>query len=116
MADICVLTTSNDIPIVKSVEEFNRAFSNLTAVTIKGTTYEQDLITLKNKGKVDFKIKYIPSSENILRTIENMSQGFGLIDLPVYMMIFNNDPAVNVKRQNLFSTNREGYAFIFPKN
>ena len=116
MADICVLITSNDIPIVKNTEEFNHVFSNLTAVTIAGTTYEQDLLQLKNNVQVGFKVKYIPSSENILRTIESMDHAFGLIDLPVYMMIFNSNPGVNVKRQNLFSTSREGYAFIFPKN
>ncbi len=43
-----------------------------------------------------------------------MDNAFGFIDLPVYMMIFNENPSVNVKRQNLYPVKRQGYAFIFP--
>jgi len=116
MADICVLITSKDIPIVSTLDEFNSTFNNLTAVTIRKTTYEQDLLDLRNKGDLKFSFSYIPSSLNILREIEKMEKAFGFIDLPVYLMIFNDDPSLTVKRQNLFSTHREGYAFIFPKN
>ncbi len=114
MSDISVLIASKNIPIVGNKEEFDRVFSKLTAITIKGTTYEQDLLKLKGGGTLPFAISYIPSSQNILRTIEKMDDAFGFIDLPVYMMIFNQDPSVNVKRQNLFPIKRQGYAFIFP--
>ncbi len=114
MSDISVMISSKDIPVVQSMEEFDRIFSKLTAVTIKETTYEQDLIKLKSISNLPFAIKYIPSEQNIMRTIEKMDSAFGFIDLPVYMMIFNNDPSVNVKRQNLFPIKRKGYAIIFP--
>jgi signal transduction histidine kinase len=114
MSDISVMIASKNIPIVGNAEEFDSVFSNLTAVTIQGTTYEQDLLKLKEGGNLPFTISYIPSSQNILRTIEKMDNAFGFIDLPVYMMIFNENPSVNVKRQNLFPVKRQGYAFIFP--
>ena len=114
MSDISVMISSKDIPVVQSMDEFNRVFSKLTAVTIKETTYEQDLLKLKSGGNLPFPIQYIPSEQNILHTIEKMDSAFGFIDLPVYMMIFNNDPSVNVKRQNLFPIKRKGYAIIFP--
>jgi len=114
MADISVLISSKNIPIVSDAEEFDRAFSNLTAITIKGTTYEQDLIKLKELDNLPFTLTYIPSSQNILRTIEKLDNAFGFIDLPVYMMIFNENPSIDVKRQNLFPVRRQGYAFIFP--
>jgi signal transduction histidine kinase len=116
MSDITVLITSKNVPIVKSLEEFNRVFSNLTAVTIKQTTYEQDLLKIREQTNIPFDIQYIPSSNNILKTIETRDNGFGFIDLPVYMMYFNNDPSIKVKRQNMFPIKREGYAFIFPEN
>lgn len=116
MSDICVLITSNNVPIVKSEAEFREVFSKLTAVTIKQTTYEQDLLKLRSEGELDFKLQYIPSRQNILRTIEQMDDAFGFIDLPVYMMIFSNDPSVKVKRQNIYPKKREGYALIHPVN
>lgn len=114
MSDISVLITSKNIPIVKTREEFNEVFAKLTAITIEATTYEQDILKLKREGNVDFKIEYIPSSDNILRAIEKRDSAFGFIDLPVYMKIFAGEPSVNVKRQNLFPVKRQGYAFIFP--
>jgi signal transduction histidine kinase len=116
MSDICVLITSKNVPIVQSEDEFREVFSGLTAVTIKQTTYEQDLLKLREDGNLSFKLHYIPSQQNILRVIEGMDDAFGFIDLPVYMMIFSNDPAVKVKRQNIYPKKREGYALIHPLN
>jgi signal transduction histidine kinase/ABC-type amino acid transport substrate-binding protein len=116
MSDICVLITSNNVPVVQSEAEFREVFSKLTAVTIKQTTYEQDLLRLREEGNLDFKLQYIPSRQNILRTIEQMDDAFGFIDLPVYMMIFSDDPSVKVKRQNIYPKKREGYALIHPIN
>jgi signal transduction histidine kinase len=116
MSDISVLITSENVPIMKSVEEFNRFIPRLTAVTIRETTYEQELIRLQTQGNLPFKFKYIPSNENVMKTLAVTDSAFGFIDLPVYMMLFNEDPAIKVKRQNLFPIKREGYAIIVPEN
>ncbi len=116
MADISVLITSENIPIVKNSQEFNSLFSRLTAITIQQTTYERDILNLKRDRRLPFKIKYIPSSENVMRTIEKNDSAFGFIDLPIYLMLFNENPSIKVKRQNLFPIKREGYAFMMPQS
>ena len=116
MSDISVLITSKNIPIVQSTAEFNEVFSRLTAITIQETTYELDIIKLKNQGQLPFRIQYIPSSQNILYSIAEKDSAFGFIDLPVYMMIYSENPSVNVKRQNLYPVKRKGYAIIYPLN
>lgn len=115
MPDICVLITSHDIPAAPSIEAFKEELTNLTAITIKGTTYEKDLIRLRQEIDTPFAISYIHSSENILRHVASHKRAFGLIDLPVYMMNFKEDPSIAVRRQNMFTTSRDGYAFIFPQ-
>ena len=115
MSDITVLIASKNVPIAKDVDEFDQLFSKLTAVTIKGTTYEKDLLTIKRERNVDFKVHYIPSSQNILRTIRDMDNAFGFIDLPIYLMELNKNPGQAINRQNLYPINREGYSFIHPK-
>jgi signal transduction histidine kinase len=115
MSDITVLITSKNIPIVKNVYEFDETFSKLTAITIKGTTYEKDLLTIKKERQVDFAVRYIPSSKNILRTIRDTVNAFGFIDLPIYLMELNKNPGMDINRQNLYPINREGYSFIYPK-
>ncbi len=114
MADISVLILSQNVRSTQSVSDFNEVFNGLTAITIKGTTYEQDLLRLKEEAGVDFNIQYIPSYENILLTIESMDNAFGFIDLPVYMMLFSADPSMKVKRQNHYPVKRRGYSIIYP--
>jgi signal transduction histidine kinase len=116
MSDISVLISSHDVPIVRTAPEFDEAFKNLTAITIEGTTYEHDLQLIRQQRKLNFKVEYIPSSENILRTIEKQTGAFGFIDLPIYLAEFSRNASVRVKRQNVFPIKREGYSFIYPKN
>jgi signal transduction histidine kinase/ABC-type amino acid transport substrate-binding protein len=115
MSDISVLITSANIPILTDVSEFNRMLPKLSAITIEGTTYEQELLRLQKESNLSFDLEYIPSTENIMRSIAQVDSAFGFIDLPVYMMLFNEDPAINVKRQNLLPLKREGYGIIFAK-
>jgi signal transduction histidine kinase len=114
MLDISVLISSKNVPVIKEVDQWDKILSGLTAITIKGTTYESDLLALKNDRQVDFKINYIPSIRNILNTIQDTTNAFGFIDLPVYLMYLNKG-SLEVNRQNLYPIKREGYAFIYPK-
>lgn len=115
MADISVLITSKKIPLLSSEQDFDNIDQQLTAITIKGTTYESDLLALKKERGAEFAIQHIPSSENILRTISDKNNGFGFIDLPIYLMELKRDNGFSVNRQNLFSKKRAGYSFILPK-
>jgi signal transduction histidine kinase len=112
MSDISVLITSEQIPIMKNMEEFNAVIPKLTAVTIEETTYEQELMRLQKQGNLPFEIRYIPSSENIVETVAASDSSFGFIDLPVYMMLFKENPSIKIKRQNLLPIKREGYALL----
>jgi len=116
MPDFSVLVSNRNVPVVETPAEFNRVFSGLTAITIQGTTYEADLLQIKSEGACHFNIHYIPSNENIIQTITATPNSFGFIDLPVYMMRFSADPSIDVKRQNVFSKKRLGYAIIHPLN
>ena len=116
MSDISVLITSKEQPIVKDMQELTELLPKLTAITIKRTTYEHELLRLRMQQSKSFRIRYIPSSENILHTIAETDSTFGFIDLPVYMLVFSEDPSLNVKRQNLFPIKREGYALIYPRH
>lgn len=114
LADISVMISSKNVPVVETEEDFKSVFSTLTAITIKGTTNEEDLLKLKSKYQLPFEIKLIPSSKNILNEIEKADNSFGFIDLPVYMILFNKNPSIQVERQNLFPVKREGHGIIFP--
>ncbi len=69
LSDMAVLISSNNIPIMANQDAFKSVFTNLTAITIKGTTYEKELMEMKKKLNMNFKIDYIPSSGNILKAL-----------------------------------------------
>lgn len=116
MPDISVVISSKNIPIVQNGEEFDRIFSGLEAITIKGTTYEEDLTKMKSERNIDFKMRYVPSYQNILATISSSENAFGVIDLPTYMVDLNKNAGMSVNRQNIVPFKREGLAFITPKH
>lgn len=116
MPDISVLISSKNIPIVQNGEEFDKIFSGLEAITIKGTTYEEDLHKLKAERGIDFKMRYVPSYQNILATISGSESAFGVIDLPTYMVDLNKNAGMSVNRQNIVPFKRDGLAFITPLN
>jgi len=115
MPDISVMISSGDVPVIEDAKDSPRVFSGMTAVTIKGSTYESDLIRVQKEWNVDFDLHYINSNHNILKTISDMKNAFGFVDLPIYLVQLQKNPSVNVKRQNLLPIKRDGYSFVLPK-
>jgi signal transduction histidine kinase len=116
MADIMVMISNKNVPMMESAEDFYRTFTRLKAITIQGTTYEKDLLELKQNLELGFSIEYISSAQNILTSVGEKPNSFGFIDLPIYMMYFSANPSVSVRRQNYYPVKREGYGLLMPKN
>ncbi|WP_340153756.1 ATP-binding protein [uncultured Marivirga sp.] len=114
LSDVAVLVSSKGTPIVRTLGEINKMMSQMTAVTIKGTTYEQFLLQLRKQLNLDFEILYIESDKNILDEISKDDDRFGFIDLPIYLMLIKGGGTLT--RQNFFTIKGKGYAFIAPKN
>ncbi len=116
MPDISVVISSKNIPIVQNAEEFDSIFSQLEAITIKGTTHEEDLEKLKAERNISFKMRYVPSYQSILSIIQSSENTFGVVDLPNYMVDLYRSAGMSVNRQNIVPFKREGLAFITPKH
>ena len=82
MPDIQVLINRRNIPIAKNKAEFLKLFSTLTAIEVKNTTFDQDLLKLQ-KNVPNFKIEYEKSSRNIRDRIMTTDNLFGYIELPI---------------------------------
>lgn len=116
MSDIMVLISNNNVPLIESAEEFRSAFSNRTAITILGTTYEKELLSLRQNHNTPFEIEYIPSALNILETVEARKNSFGFIDLSIYLLYYSKNPSISIKRQNFYPIKGQGYGFLISKN
>lgn len=114
LSDLVVLVSSKGSKIVKTLDEINEMMDNMTAVTIKGTIYEQFLLDLRKQLNLTFEITYIEHDENILDEIRTNENKFGFIDLPIYLMLIESGGVVT--RQNFFTVKGSGYALMMPKN
>ncbi|WMN06074.1 ATP-binding protein [Marivirga arenosa] len=114
LPDVAVLVSSKGTPIVRTLDGINKMMKEMTAVTIKGTTYEQLLIDIKRQLNLDFNTLYIKSDKNILEEISKADDRFGFIDLPIYLMLIKQGESLT--RQNFFTIKGDGYGFIMPKN
>lgn len=114
LPDISVLVSSKGTPIFNSYDEINQMFSQMDAVTVKDTKYEEFLRDIRNRFNVDFEIEYISSEQNILEQMNQGDDKFGFIDLPQYLLLIESGGEVT--RQNFFTIQGEGYGFLAPKN
>lgn len=112
LPDVTVLVSSKGTPIVGSIAEKIEMMESLNAVTIKDTKYETLLNNLKEETGVDFETIFLSSDLNILDGVIAGDDRFGFIDLPIYLMLIQNGGEVT--RQNFFTTQGDGYAFILP--
>ncbi|SMG46173.1 His Kinase A (phospho-acceptor) domain-containing protein [Marivirga sericea] len=112
LTDVAVLVSSKGTPIVRTLGEINKMMQDMTAVTIRGTTYEQFLLNLRKQLNTDFDILYIGSDKNILDEISKTDDRFGFIDLPIYLMLIKTGGTLT--RQNFFTIKGNGYGFITP--
>jgi len=114
MADIAVLVSTPDIPIVKSKEDLKKYLQGTTALTAQGTVLEKELIQLRDENKIPFNIEYTGASEELINVINARRKSFGYISLPVYLMNLDKG-AAKVNRQNYLTKRYEGRGIGLPK-
>ncbi|MTI39827.1 ATP-binding protein [Fulvivirga lutimaris] len=116
MMDVAVLVSSNEIPVIQSEEEFKKVFEGLTAVSVRGTTYEKGLNDLQQQLGISFHINNIPSDQTVLDGLLSGVGNFAYIDLPLYLIGLKDNPTSPIIRQNLYPMKGQGYGMIMPKN
>ncbi|MEM7297456.1 MAG: transporter substrate-binding domain-containing protein, partial [Bacteroidota bacterium] len=114
LTDIAVMVSSPNVPIAQTPAELREILNGLTAVTIANTTLFQSLIDLKNEQNIEFEIKNVDNSGEVIETIGQLENGFGYIDLPNFLVTLRSSP--KVRRQFFRPIKLEGLAMIYPKN
>ncbi|MBS1505449.1 MAG: transporter substrate-binding domain-containing protein [Bacteroidetes bacterium] len=113
MADITVLVSTPDIPIVKSKEDLKKYLDGTTALTAKGTLLERELMQMRDENKINFAIEYTGASKELVNVLHARQKSFGYLNLPVYLM--NLDKGLNkLNRQNYLTKRYEGRGIGMP--
>ncbi len=113
MADIAVLVSTPDIPIVRSQEDLKKYLQGATALTAQGTLLEKELIHLRDENNIQFKIEYTGGSVELIKLLNNRKNSFGYLNLPVYLL--NLDKGLTkLNRQNYLTKRYEGRGIGLP--
>ncbi len=114
MADMAVLVSTQDIPIVRSREDLKKYFEGATAITAQGTILEKELIQLRDQNQIHFNIEYTGGSDALIKVLRNRKKSFGYLNLPVYLMDLDKG-LTKLNRQSYLTKRYEGRGIGLPK-
>ncbi|NOS57407.1 MAG: hypothetical protein HOP37_14275, partial [Cyclobacteriaceae bacterium] len=115
MADIAVLVSTPDIPIVRSKDDLKKNLKGATALTAQGTVLEKELTQLRDENNMQFKIEYTGGSVELIKLLSQRTNSFGYLNLPVYLL--NLDKGLTkLNRQNYLTKRYEGRGIGLPLN
>lgn len=106
MADMAVLVSTSDIPIIHTKEELEKYINGATALTAQGTILEKELIAIREKNNLNFKIEYTGGSDELVEVLRKRTRSFGFLNLPIYLMELDKG-LTNLNRQNFLTKRYE---------
>ncbi|WP_038031916.1 substrate-binding periplasmic protein [Thermonema rossianum] len=108
-----LLASHESLPTLYNLTDMPEVFAGCTAFTVRNSTFEQDLLELKQKYFPEMSIEYISSAATLVYRIAETPQSFGKIDFPYYVEA--NKQKLPVKVHPVGST-YEDFGFIMPLN
>ena len=114
LADIAILVSSPDVPIAYSPDEFQGIFNELTAVTIKNTTFSVLIDNLRNSHFLNHNTEYVKSEIELLEKIESTENTYSYISLPTFLTAINSNR--KIRRQFFYPIKLDGLAMIYAKH
>jgi len=114
MPDLNVVVTNNEMPYFSSNNEFIKDLSGMKAFTMKSTTMEDDMNTLKTNFDPALVVSNKLDDYKVLEEIAGRPNAFGYVPLSIYVTALQK--GIRVKRQKVMAVKRPGYAAILPMN
>ncbi len=111
-----LLITSINVPTLGSMADATKNFDSLTAIVVKGSIHEQEVLSLKSKYLPKLKIEYAASPRQVLEKMRANSRYFSYIDLVSYWAFVKQPKSKYMKIHRVANTNEEMFGVIFPKN
>lgn len=108
-----LLASHIDAPNLSRLEDMPQLFAGYKAITVRNSTFEQDLLDIQEKYYPDMSFEYISEVAGIVYRIAETPRSFGKIDFPYYVEAMQKK--LSIKIHPVAST-FEDFAFIMPLN
>lgn len=114
ITNIAMLLTNKSVPTLNDISNISEVFAGKTAITIKGTTNEEQVMKIKNNHFPSLKIEYVNYFDEGMVMISRDENYFINIDFTYYLdAIQSNKP---IKRHPAGDQTAEEFGILMPKN
>jgi signal transduction histidine kinase len=108
LPDIEIIVSSNNLPVASNIKEFSQIVKSKRSISVARSTFEQNLVALKENYFPGIFINYVPNVDILIDSISNSKDLWGYISLPNYLAYYRNNK--KIKRQRFFMVENEGLA------
>ncbi|HET8861163.1 ABC transporter substrate-binding protein [Marivirga sp.] len=114
ITNIAMLLSNESVPTLNDISNISDVFAGKTAITIKGTTNEKQIMKIKNKHFPSLKIEYVNYFDEGMVMIARDPNYFISIDFTYYLeAVQSNKP---IKRHPAGDQTAEEFGILMPKN
>lgn len=108
LPDIEIIVTSNNLESSHNLGEFARMLKNSRALSVPNSTFERNILDLKENYFPNIFIQNVSSVDVLIDSIHSRDNLWGYISLPNYLISYRNNK--QVVRQRFFAVENEGLA------
>ena len=114
ITNVGMIISNSKVPTLNNLSDISSTFAGMTAVTVKNSTNEKRLLTLKNKYYPGMKITYVPSFQQAVAEVISDPKKFTNVDFTYYLdAVQNRKP---IKRHPAGDDQTEEFGIIMPKS
>jgi putative glutamine transport system substrate-binding protein len=110
-----VLISRIDVPTLRSFSDFENVFGDKTALVIRGTTHEKELMEVKRLHNKDMIVKYVNQPDEMLPLLNLTNDYYAMVDLLTFWNFVKQNNG-NLKLHRIATVDKEEYGFMLPKN
>jgi signal transduction histidine kinase len=112
MPDIEIIISSGNIGSLGNLGKFLKMMSVTQAITVSNSTFENNILELKNGYFPNINIQYVPHVDILVDAVAESKNSWGYVSLPNYLSYYRSGK--NISRQRFFMVENEGLAIALP--
>lgn len=114
ITNIGMILSNDALPTLSDISNISEVFKGKIAITVKGSTNEEQVLKIKAKYYPDLKIEYVNSFEECMSKLNSNADYFSNLDFTYYLQALNSKKPI--KRHPAGDQTAEKFGIIMPKN
>ncbi|WP_375579918.1 transporter substrate-binding domain-containing protein [Marivirga tractuosa] len=114
ITNIGMMLSNEALPTLNDISKIADVFAGKKAVTVKGSTNEEQILQIKKKYYPNLTIEYVNSFEEAMNTITNSTDYFANLDFTYYLDATKSKKPI--KRHPAGDQTAEEFGIVMPKN